>query len=121
MQGRGARLGSVMQGQALLEMRASWQKVAQEEQGQSQDGVRFQRHGGVLCLLGHEQTLLPEPVGRLQLGTHQIKTPQANQHWEVLRGRRTPLAQDARPIKDLAHFRGRIASGSTHGSAQRQT
>ena len=117
-EGMGAVLLGVVEGNALLQVRAGRGKLSQTEQGRPQRIVGLQEESRVLHALGQAQELLPQLARRLELRPHQIKHPQSPQHREELRGLPHLLAQLPRPGVGLFHFRGRIALGGHQRRAQ---
>src|SRR5262245_19215354 len=100
------RLG-IVEGDALLQVRADGAPLSEEEQGIPQHDMGICEAYWILDTLGQAQHLFPQLPRGVELPAVDIKKHQAPQHGEELRGLPYLLAQLARPVIGGGHFRGR--------------
>src|SRR4030095_17202587 len=103
----GAVLLGVVEGDALLQVRAGSVQYSQGEQGLAQRDMRIGEAGWIVDTLGQTEHLLSQLPRGLQLPPSDIKTYQSSQHGEEPRGLPHLLAQRACPLIGGLHVRRR--------------
>jgi len=107
----GTVLLGVVEGDALLQVRADSVPFSQKGQGIAQRDMGTREVCWILDTLSQTEQLFPQLPRRLILPPMDIKTHQAAQHWGELWGLPHLQAQLARPVIDGCHLRSRKALG----------
>src|SRR5262252_6296150 len=107
----GAVLLGLIEGDALLQVRTGSVPYSQEVQGIAQRVMSIRAACWIVDTLGQAEHLLSQLPCGLVLPPQAIKTYQASQHGEELRGLPHLLTQLTRPLIGGFHVRGRKALG----------